>query len=121
MAAPEPGPSSPPVPGPSSSGESEVPDAESEDEVRDSLDPSSDDDDDQADTARLCREGGVTLQRLLISKAISELQETRSSLKEWTYRDIMRLPSDRLPEWEQACQRELETLSKRITGCPHFT
>jgi hypothetical protein len=25
----------------------------------------------------------------------------------------MRLPSDRLPEWEQACQRELETLSKR--------
>jgi hypothetical protein len=112
-AAPEPGPSSPPAPGPSSSGESEVPDAESEDEVRDSLDPSSDDDDDQADTARLCREGGVTFQRLLLSKAVSELQETRSSLKEWTYRDIMRLPSDRLPEWEQACQRELETLSKR--------
>jgi hypothetical protein len=56
-AAHEPGPSSPPAPGPSSSGESEVPGAESEDEVRDSIDPSSDDDDDQADTARLCREG----------------------------------------------------------------
>jgi hypothetical protein len=113
--APQPGPSSPPAPGPSSSGESEVPDAESEDEVRDSLDPSSDDDDDQADAARLCREGGVSFpfQHLLLSKAVSELQETRSSLKEWTYRDIMRLPSDRLPEWEQACQRELETLSKR--------
>jgi hypothetical protein len=115
MAAPEPGPSSPSAPGPSSSGESEVPDAKSEDEVRDSLDPSSDDDDDQADAARLCREGGVSFpfQHLLLSKAVSELQETRSSLKEWTYRDIMKLPSDRLPEWEQACQQELETLSKR--------
>jgi hypothetical protein len=112
-AAPEPGPSSPPVPRPSSSGESEVPGAESEDEVRGSLEPSSDDGDDQADTARLCREGGVTFQRLLLTKAVSELQETQSSLKEWTYRDIMRLPSDRLPEWEQACQRELETLSRR--------
>jgi transposase InsO family protein len=113
--APQPGPSSPPAPGPSSSGESEVPDAESEDEVRDSLDPSSNDDDDQADAARLCREGGVSFpfQHLLLSKAVSEQQETRSSLKEWTYRDIMKLPNDRLPEWEQACQRELETLSKR--------
>jgi hypothetical protein len=88
------------LPGPSSSGESEVPDAESEDEVRDSLGPSSDDDDDQADAARLCREGGVSFpfQHLLLSKTVSELQETRSSLKEWTYRDIMRLPSDRLPD-----------------------
>jgi hypothetical protein len=113
--APQPGPSSPPTPDPSSSGESEIPDAESEDEVRDSLDPSSDDDNDQADAARLCREGGVSFpfQHLLLSKAVSELQETQSSLKEWTYRDIMKLPNDRLPEWEQACQRELETLSKR--------
>ena len=103
-AAPEPGPSSPPVPGPSSSGESEVPNTKSEDEVRDSLKPSSDDNNDQADATRLCWEGGVTFQRFLLTKAVSELQETRSSLKEWTYRDIMKLPSDRLPEWEQACQ-----------------
>jgi hypothetical protein len=122
--APQPGPSSSPVPGPSSSGESEVPDTESEDEVRDSLEPSSDDDDDQADAARLCREGGVSFpfQHLLLSKAVSELQETQSSLKEWTYRDIMKLPNDRLPKWEQACQQELETLFKRkvfeVVKCP---
>jgi hypothetical protein len=113
--APAPGPSLPPVPSPSSSGESEVPDTESEDEVCDSLAPSSDDNNDQVDVTRLCREGGVSLpfQHFLLSKAISELQETRSSLKEWTYQDIMKLPNDHLPEWEQACQRELETLSKR--------
>ena len=74
--APQPGPSSPPAPGPSSSGESEVPDAESEDEVQDSLDPSSDDDNDQVDIAQLCQEGGVSFQKFLLTKAVSELQET---------------------------------------------
>ena len=36
-----------------------------------------------------------------------------SSPKEWTYRDILRLPKDRLKEWRAACERELDTLNRR--------
>jgi hypothetical protein len=61
---------------------------------------------------RLCREGGVALSTFLISKAVSPTAEEKSP-KEWTYRDILKLPQSEHGEWRAACERELETLRKR--------
>ena len=111
-----PGPSTPaPVPPPphqpqegTSSGE-EKPDSESE--VEDSLEPSSDSE--GADfVARLAQEGGVQFQHFLVSKAVSPNAED-SSPKEWTYRDLLKLPKERLNEWKAACERELDALNRR--------
>jgi len=32
--------------------------------------------------------------------------------KEWTYKDMIGLPAGQLEEWQAACQREIETLTK---------
>jgi hypothetical protein len=94
-----PGPSVPPAPNPPSDQEieGESP-SESEDEVLDSLEPSSDDEE-EASVTRLYWEGGIAFQHFLISKAVSPTaEEYKSSPKEWTYRDILRLPKDHLEE-----------------------
>jgi len=98
-----------------------VPESEdsSEDEVRESLEPS---DEEGCLIAKLCQEGGVfALSHFLISKAISPIAE-ETSPKEWTYRDILQLPKECLEEWRQACMRELNTLHKRgvydLAECP---
>src|SRR6202000_2433956 len=67
---PVPGPSSPP-PERSPSPEDASSGSEGNDEVEKSLEPSSDDDNEDAALARLCREGGVKFQAFLISKAVS--------------------------------------------------
>ena len=121
-----PGPSTPaPVPPPphqpqegTSSGEEEMPDSESE--VEDSLEPSSGSE--EADlVARLAQEGGVHFQHFLVSKAISPNAED-SSPKEWTYRDLLKLPKECLNEWKAACERELDALNRRhvfdLVECP---
>ena len=108
------------VPGPSSAPQREVTPPESgsdappvsEDEVRGSLEPPSDDEDEEASVVRLSREGGVALQHFLVSKAVSPTAE-ESSPKEWTSRDILRLPKGCLEEWRTACERELDTLNRR--------
>ena len=57
----------------------------------------------------------------MVSKAVSPTAE-ESSPKEWTYRDILRLPKDLLEEWRAACERELDTLNRRnvfdLVECP---
>ena len=90
-----------PVPGPS----------ESEDEARDMLEPSSNEEEETSAVAQLCREGGVTFLHFLISKAITPSAEEKSP-KEWTYRDIITLPDDKRNEWRQACEQELDTLQR---------
>jgi len=71
---------------------------------------------------QLCQEGGVAFQHFLVSKAIipsihvahpdyePEAPRQPLSPKEWTYRDILKLPKDMLEEWRAACKRELEAL-----------
>ena len=102
-----PGPSTPaPVPSPphqpqegTSSGEEEKPDSESE--VEDSLEPTSDSEAELV--AQLAQEGGVHFQHFLVSKVISPNAED-SSPKEWIYRDLLKLPKERLDEWKAACE-----------------
>jgi len=55
---------------------------DSEDDVEDSLEPSSSSDDDPV--AKLCREGGAALSHFLIFKAITPNAEEKSP-KEWTF------------------------------------
>jgi len=114
-----PGSSRQPPPEPLSEGEG----LESEEEVQGSLEPSNDDEE-SVTINRLCWEGGVAFQHFLISRAIPsinvahedyepEIPRQSSSPKEWTYRDILRLPASALEEWRTACERELEALHKR--------
>ena len=35
-----------------------------------------------------------------------------SSPKEWTYRDLLKLPKERLDEWKAACKQELDALNR---------
>ncbi|THH23200.1 hypothetical protein EUX98_g7976 [Antrodiella citrinella] len=65
--------------------------------------------------ARLCREGGVELIDLLLAKAIPqrELLPDESNVREWTFRDISKLPEKEQEEWRHACREELEALHKR--------
>jgi hypothetical protein len=111
-----PGPSSQPLPERESSAEEEMEEAsESEDEVEQSIEPSgftTPEEDTDVLLARLCWEGGVELQNLLISKAVSPTANGKTP-KEWKYRDIATLPQAELEEWRTACNKELEALRKR--------
>jgi len=80
------------------------PSNEEEGDIEESLEPSSEE---EINLLKLCREGGVAFQHFLISKAISPLPTEmlpKESPKEWTYRDILRLPQDSLMEWKAACE-----------------
>ena len=83
---PVPGPSRIPPPEESSDdGSSNSEDrSTSEGEVRDSLQPSDEDDEEDADLTRLCREGGVGIQKFLISKAVSPTTEGKPH-REWKF------------------------------------
>ena len=117
---PVPGPSSPP-PERSPSPEGASSGSEDNDEVEKSLEPSSDDNDEDAALARLCREGGVKFQAFLISKAVSPTPMEKSP-REWKYRDIANLLKAELEEWRTACNQELEALRRRqvydLVECP---
>ncbi|GJE98550.1 hypothetical protein PsYK624_147820 [Phanerochaete sordida] len=65
----------------------------------------------EAEMAQLCREGGVAMIHYLVSKAIAP--GSRPSPREWTYRDILRLPEAEQKEWKRAALEELEALKKR--------
>ena len=87
-----------------SSGE-EKPDSKSE--VKDSLKPSSGSEEAEL-VARLAQEGGVHFQHFLVSKAISPNAKDTSP-KEWTYRDLLKLPKEHLNEWKAACKDRKST------------
>src|SRR6202789_607473 len=86
---------------PASSSETLLP-AASEDEIEELL--------------YLQREGGVKYLDLLLAKAVpaidSELPDT-ANIREWTFKDIRRMPSASQKEWKQACREELESLRRR--------
>ena len=63
------------------------------------------------DVAKMCQEGGVNLINFLLSKAIdNEIVPNPSSVCEWTYRDILKMPLEQQKEWKTACLEELEAL-----------
>ena len=107
---PVPRPSSPP-PERSPSPEGTSSGSGDDNEIEKSLEPSSDDESEDAALARLCWEGGVKFQTFLISKVVSPTPMEKSS-REWKYRDIANLPKAELKEWRTACDQELEALRR---------
>ena len=99
-----------PIPGPSHLPEEDP--SSSEEEVRDSLEPTSEQEEEDNLVVRLCREGGVGLQTFLLSKAVPPTAMEKP-LRDWTYRDIWSLPKEDQEEWRNACKQELEELHKR--------
>jgi hypothetical protein len=69
----------------------------------------------EAQLARLCKEGGVPAINFLLSKAVSPIANDTptKSPKEWTYRDIVRLPEAERETWRTACNNELDALRRR--------
>ncbi|KAJ8507691.1 hypothetical protein ONZ45_g9978 [Pleurotus djamor] len=79
------------------------------------------------DLTRMSQEGGVEFMKFLLSKAVAVSEpETEpvtvpnanaelnpDNIREWTYRDIMRLPPDQRKPWIEACKEELKSLRAR--------
>ncbi len=63
----------------------------------------------------LAQKGGVKFLDLLLAKAVPlvdlESPDT-SNICEWTFRDILKMPSDTQEEWHTACKEELSSLCK---------
>ena len=71
--------------------------------------------DTESQLAKLAQEGGVDLINYLLAKAVADdgsLPNT-SSPREWTFRDILRMPKELQKEWKKACYEELESLRQR--------
>jgi hypothetical protein len=75
----------------------------------------SEDEVDQQLLTRLAQEGGVKFQDYLLAKAVPlydlESPDT-SNICKWTFRDILKMPSELQEEWKQACREELASLCK---------
>jgi Reverse transcriptase (RNA-dependent DNA polymerase) len=62
----------------------------------------------------LMKEGGVHYLNYLLAKADtpnSELSDV-SKVREWSYKDLLRLPTSQQKEWMDACHQELDSLRK---------
>ena len=61
------------------------------------------------------REGGVEFLDYLLAKAVPLDPESpdTANICEWTFRDILKMPSAFQKEWKQACCEELESLCSR--------
>ncbi|KAJ3549561.1 hypothetical protein NMY22_g827 [Coprinellus aureogranulatus] len=71
------------------------------------------DDVDEARIAKMCREGGVELCNYLLANAVNAEEHLHAEPREWTYRDILRMPDSEKQEWTKACNEELDALKKR--------
>jgi hypothetical protein len=75
----------------------------------------SEDEVDQQLLTRLAQEGGVKFQDYLLAKAVPPYDlgsPDTSNIREWTFRDILRMPKELQEEWKQACCEELASLCK---------
>jgi Reverse transcriptase (RNA-dependent DNA polymerase) len=61
------------------------------------------------------QEGGVRFLNYLLAKAVSPDSESLdvSKVREWSYRDILRMNKAQQKEWKAACQQELDSLRAR--------
>ena len=91
-----------------------APQSESE-ESEESGASSDEEEDTEACLVQLCNEGGVLAINFLLSKAVSPttMDIPIKSPKEWTYRDIARLPEAEQKEWRTACHNELDALKRQ--------
>src|ERR1700761_9330392 len=76
------------------------------------------DDDDSEVEELLClqREGGVKYLDHLLAKAVppNDLESPETArIREWTFRDILKMPGEKQKEWKQACCEELDSLRRR--------
>jgi hypothetical protein len=80
-----------------------------------SEDPQTDSEGDVDDLLRLAREGGVEFLNQLLAKAVPPDSETpdTANVREWTFRDIIKMPKAAQQEWKQACSEELDSLRRR--------
>ena len=71
--------------------------------------------DSEDDIEWLCREGEADLAAFLMSKAIpiKAVSAETKPIREWTYRDILKLPTAAQEEWKAACRHELDILRER--------
>jgi hypothetical protein len=62
----------------------------------------------------LAREGGVEFLNQLLTKAVPPDLETldTANVREWTFRDIIKMPKSAQQEWKQACHKELDSLHR---------
>src|SRR6201984_1837554 len=74
------------------------------------------DEDEVEDLLRLQREGGVKYLDYLLAKAVPPMDPVSpdtAKIREWTFRDILKMPSASQKEWKQACREELDSLRRR--------
>jgi hypothetical protein len=66
--------------------------------------------------AQMAQEGGVSLINFLMQKAVL-LHEgntlSPTSVREWSFCDILKLPKTEQEEWKTACREELEVLKRQ--------
>ena len=75
----------------------------------------SDDKVDQLLLTCLAQEGGVKFLDLLLAKAVPHVDlesPDTSSIHEWTFKDIQKMPSEQQEEWRSVCREELDSLCK---------
>jgi hypothetical protein len=79
----------------------------------------------ETEMAKLAREGGVEFIQYLLAKAVSDKsnEPLQSTPREWTFRDIQRMPDAQRKEWFAACKEEIEALQQRgvieLVELPH--
>src|ERR1700744_5017324 len=81
-----------------------------------SEDSHSEDEVDQQLLTRLAQEGGVKFLDYLLAAAVAPYDlgsPDTSNIREWTFKDILKMPSDQQEEWRAVCHEELESLHKR--------
>jgi hypothetical protein len=79
-----------------------------------SNDPQSDSEGNVDKLLCLAREGGVEFLNQLLAKAVPPDLETpdTANVREWTFRDIIKMPKDAQKEWKQACRKKLDSLRR---------
>ena len=110
----------------SGSGSGSEPQEDSEENSEEDSEPQdSDQQDSDSQLARLAQEEGVGLMNYLLAKAVADNKPllNMSSPREWTFRDILRMPNKLQEEWKKPCLEELESLRKQqvfeLTDLPH--
>ena len=67
----------------------------------------------EEDVEKMCEEGGANLVHFLMGKALTTCDPQNANVRNWSYRDIARLPQAEQKLWRLACQEELDMLHKR--------
>ena len=65
------------------------------------------------DVQKMCKEGGANLVRYLMGKALAVSDNQYENVRNWSYKDIARLPQAEQKHWRLAYQEELDMLRKR--------